>query len=125
MNPPKLEVPAELRNMAEKSIDQAEKAFEMFFDAAKKSIDSIPHPTAEMSKKALTFTEQNMKAAFDHAKEVVQANDLKEAMRIQSEFVRGQFTKAGEQMKTITGEVISAAKDAAKGKAKSKEKSKS
>ena len=46
-------------------------------------------------------------------------------MRIQSEFVRGQFTKAGEQMKTITGEVISAAKDAAKGKAKSKEKSKS
>ena len=31
---PKLEVPAELRELAEKTIDQAEKAFGMFFDAA-------------------------------------------------------------------------------------------
>ena len=33
---PKLEVPAELRDLAEKTIDQAEKAFGMFFDAAAK-----------------------------------------------------------------------------------------
>ena len=31
---PKLEVPAELRDLAEKTIDQAEKAFGLFFDAA-------------------------------------------------------------------------------------------
>ena len=39
---PKLEVPAELRDLAEKTIEQAEKAFGMFFDAASKSMTSVP-----------------------------------------------------------------------------------
>ncbi|HTE99244.1 MAG TPA: phasin, partial [Bradyrhizobium sp.] len=53
MNEPKLEVPAELREMAEKTIDQAEKAFGMFFDAAGKSMASVPSPGTEMSRQAL------------------------------------------------------------------------
>jgi phasin len=113
---PKLEVPAELRDLAEKTIDQAEKAFGMFFDAAGKSIASVPNPGADISKQALSFTEQNMKAAFDHARKLVHATDLQEAMRIQSEFLRSQFTNAGEHMRQITGGVMSAAKDASKGK---------
>ncbi len=68
---PKLEVPAELREMAEKTIDQAEKAFGMFFDAAGKSMASVPSPGTEISRQALSFTEQNMKAAFDHARKLV------------------------------------------------------
>ena len=113
---PKLEVPAELRDLAEKTIDQAEKAFGMFFDAAAKSMTSMPNPGSEISKQALTFTEQNMKAAFEHARKLVQATDLQEALRIQSEFLRSQFTNAGEHMRQITGGVMSAAKDATKGK---------
>jgi phasin len=116
MSEPKFEVPAELRNMAEKAIEQAEKAFGVFLDAAKKSIESIPNPTTEMSKKALSFTEQNMKAAFDHAKKVVQTTDLQKAMQIQSEFLKNQLTNVGEHVKKITEEVMSAAKDASKGK---------
>jgi phasin len=112
---PKLEVPAELREMAEKTIDQAERAFGMFFDAASKSMASVPGAGAEISKQALSFTEQNMKAAFEHARKLVHATDLQEAMRIQSEFLRSQFTHAGEHMRNITGEVMSAAKDLTKG----------
>jgi phasin len=113
---PKLEVPAELRDLAEKTIDQAEKAFGMFFDAAGKSMTSMPGAGTEISRQALSFTEQNMKAAFDHARKLVHATDLQEAMRIQSEFLRSQFTNAGEHMRQITGGVMSAAKDATKGK---------
>lgn len=113
---PKLEVPAELRDLAEKTIDQAEKAFGLFFDAAGKSIASIPNPGADISKQALSFTEQNMKAAFEHARKLVHATDLQQAMQIQSEFLRSQFTNAGEHMRQITGGVMSAAKDATKGK---------
>jgi phasin len=113
---PKLEVPAELREMAEKTIDQAEKAFEMFFDAAGKSMASVPPPGVEISKQALSFTEQNMKAAFEHARKLVHATDLQEAMRIQSEFLKSQFTNAGEHMRQITGGVMSAARDASKDK---------
>jgi phasin len=116
MMEPKLEVPAELRELAEKTIDQAEKAFGMFFDAANKSITSVPSPGTEMSKQALSLTEQNMKAAFEHARKLVHATDLQEAMRIQSEFLKSQFTNAGEHMRQITGGVLSAAKDASKGK---------
>jgi phasin len=113
---PKLEVPAELRELAEKTIDQAEKAFGMFFDAASKSMTSVPGAGTEISKQALTFTEQNMRAAFEHARKLVHATDLQEAMRIQSEFLRSQFTNAGEHMRQISGAVMSTAKDATKGK---------
>jgi len=113
---PKLEVPAELRDLAEKTIDQAEKAFGMFFDAAGKSMTSMPGAGTEISRQALSFTEQNMKAAFEHARKLVHATDLQEAMRIQSEFLRSQFTNAGEHMRQITGGVMSTAKDATKSK---------
>ena len=113
---PKLEVPAELRDLADKTIEQAEKAFGMFFEAATKSMNSVPGGGAEISKQALTFTEQNMKAAFEHARKLVHATDLQQAMQLQSDFLRSQFTNAGEHMRQITGGVMSAAKDATKGK---------
>src|SRR6202021_669664 len=112
---PKLEVPAELRDLAEKTIDQAEKAFGMFFDAASKSMASIPSPGTEVSRQALPFTEQNMKAAFEHARKLVHATDLQQAMQIQSEFLRSQFTNAGEHMRQITTGVMWAVKNATKG----------
>jgi phasin len=114
MTEPKLEVPAELRDLAEKTIDQAEKAFGMFFDAAKRSMTSIPNPGTEISKQALSLTEQNMRSAFEHARKLVHATDLQQAMQIQSDFLRSQFTNAGEHMRQMTAGVASAAKDAAK-----------
>src|SRR6195256_3651480 len=107
MTEPKREVPAELRELAEKTIDQAEKAFGMFFDAAGKSMASMPGPGTEMSRQALSFTEQNMKAAFEHARKLVHATDLQQAMQIQSEFLRSQFTNAGEHMRQMTTGMMS------------------
>jgi phasin len=116
MAEPKLDVPAEVRELAEKTIEQAEKAFGMFFDAASRSISAVPGAGSEISKQALTLTEQNMRAAFEHARKLVQATDFQEAVRLQSEFLRSQFTNAGEHMRQITGQVMAAAKDATKGK---------
>lgn len=107
---PKLEVPSELRDLAEKTIDQAEKAFGLFFEAATKSMSSVPGAGTEVSKQALSFTEQNMKSAFEHARKLVHATDLQEAMRIQSEFLRSQFTSAGEHMRQITGNLMQTGK---------------
>jgi phasin len=116
MAEPKLQVPAELRDLAEKTIDQAERAFGMFFEAANKSVGSIPAPGTEISKQALSFTEQNIKAAFEHARKLVHATDLQQALQLQSEFLRSQFTNAGEHMRHITGEVMTAAQDTMKPK---------
>lgn len=110
MNQPKLEVPAELRDLAEKTIEQAERAFQMFFDAASKSMTSVPGPAAEISNQALSLTEQNIKTAFEHARKLVHATDLEEAMRIQSEFLRSQFTNAGEHMREISTRMMNVAR---------------
>jgi phasin len=107
---PRLEVPPELRELAEKTIEQAEKAFALFFDAASKSMSSIPGAGTEISKQALSFTEENMKASFEHARKLVHATDLQEALRLQSEFLRSQFTNAGEHMREITGKIMSGGK---------------
>jgi phasin len=107
---PKIEVPTELRDLAEKTIDQAEKAFGMFFEAATKSMSSVPGAGTEVSKQALAFTEQNMKSAFEHARKLVHATDLQEAMRIQSDFLRSQFTSAGDHMRQMTGSLMQSGK---------------
>ena len=110
----KLEVPAQIKEVAEKTIDQAERGFRAFIEAANKSVSMIPNPTTDMSLKALSLTEQNMKAAFDHAKKLLQANDLQEAMRIQAEFLKAQYETATEQLKEMGNSVRSSGADVVK-----------
>jgi phasin len=110
----KLEVPAQIKEVAEKTIDQAERGFSAFIEAASKSVSMIPNPTTDMSLKALSLTEQNMKAAFDHAKKLLQANDLQEAMRLQTEFLKAQYEAATEQLKEMGTSVRSAGADVVK-----------
>ena len=64
------------------TMSQAEKAFAAFFSTPpSKKNDDLNHARTEISKQALSFTERNMKAAFDHARKLVHATDLQEAMR--------------------------------------------
>ncbi len=116
MNTPKVEVPTELRNLAERAIEQTEQAFGMFFDAANKSVAAVPLPTMELSKRALILVEENLKEAFSHAKKVAQTSDPQEAVRIQAEFLKSKFQKASEQITIIADEVMAAAKNATKAK---------
>ena len=110
----KLEVPAQIKEVAEKTIDQAERGFRAFIEAANKSVSMIPNPTTDMSLKALSLTEQNMKAAFDHAKKLLQAKDLQEAMRLQAEFLKAQYETATEQLKEMGDSVRSSGADVVK-----------
>jgi phasin len=110
----KLEVPAQIKEVAEKTIDQAERGFSAFIEAASKSVSMIPNPTTDMSLRALSLTEQNMKAAFVHAKKLLQAKDLQEAMRLQAEFLKAQYEAATEQLKEMGTSVRSAGADVVK-----------
>jgi phasin len=110
----KLEVPTQIKEVAEKTIDQAEQGFSAFIEAATKSVSMVPNPATDMSLKALSLTEQNMKAAFDHAKKLLQANDLQEAMRLQAEFLKAQYEAATEQLKEMGTSVRSASADVVK-----------
>ena len=76
---------------------------------------SIPSPAIEISRKGLSLAEQNIKATFGHARELVRATDLQEAMQIQLKFLKNQITNAAEH-ETDCRWIASAAKDATMGK---------
>jgi phasin len=102
------EVPQEMREFAERSVEQARKAFEGFVGAAQKAAGQLEGATSTMqssardvSSKAMGFAEANIRAAFDHAQRLVRAKDLQEVMQIQSEYLKTQISTLQEQAKEI------------------------
>ncbi|MGA0595820.1 phasin [Enterovirga sp. CN4-39] len=109
------EIPTEMRDFAEKSVEQARKAFDGFLSAAQKAMDSLEGSTSSMqanavdaTRRTLSFAEQNISAAFEHAQKLVRAKDLQEAFQLQSDFARSQFAAMQGQMKEL-GEIASSA----------------
>jgi phasin len=104
------EVPSEMRDFAEKSVEQARKAFEGFMGAAQKaagSMEAAPFPVPaqmkELGTKAMGFAETNVKAAFDLAQKLVHAKDMQEVLALQSEYLRAQMAAIQEQAKELGG----------------------
>jgi phasin len=108
-----MEVPPQIREFAEKSVDQAEKAISSFIESATKSTAKVPGPMTEVSKQVLAITEASLKAQFEQARKLMQAKSINEVMVLQSEFMRDQFGAATDQFKKMTGSMLSAGKNAA------------
>jgi phasin len=109
-----MDVPLQVREFAQKSVDQAERSISSFMESATKSIAMVPTPMNDVAKQALAIAEANVKASFDHARKLLQAKDIAEVMKLQTEFLRSQFGVATGQFKQMTGDVTSAAKDVRK-----------
>ena len=102
------EIPSEMRDFAEKSVDQARKAFEGFVGAAQKAAGQADETASSVSSnakavggKAIGFAEENIRAAFDHAQRLVRAKDVNEVLSLQSEYLRTQMTTIQDQAKQL------------------------
>ena len=102
------EVPSEMRDFAEKSVEQARKAFEGFVGAAQKAAGAmdatpfaVPAQMKDLGAKAMGFAETNVKAAFDLAQKLVHARDMQEVLALQSEYVRTQMATIQEQAEQL------------------------
>jgi phasin len=109
------EIPTEMRDFAEKSVEQARKAFEGFIGAAQKAVGQADSHTTTVTSnaraigdKAVTFAEQNVRSAFDFAQKVVRVSDMQELLALQSEFVRSQMAALQDQAKEFGSAVQSA-----------------
>jgi phasin len=109
-----MEVPPQIREFAEKSVEQTEKAISAFMESANRSVALVPGPMSDVAKNALAISEANLKAAFEHARKLLHAKNINEVMQLQSDFVRSQFGAATERFNQITEATIVAAKDAGK-----------
>lgn len=99
------EVPNDLRDFAERSVEQARKAFEGFLAVAQKTAgvagEAVPSSATSVSAHVLTYTEQNVNAAFDLASKLVRAKDPQEAFALQSEYLKAQVAALQSQAKEL------------------------
>lgn len=116
---PNFEVPAEMRDFAEKSVEQARKAMDGFLGAAQRAVDTLEGSASTMqasatetTRKSLSYAEQNIAAAFDLAQRLVRAKDVQEAMQLQADFVRQQVTSMQGQLKEFGNIAQSAVRQA-------------
>lgn len=107
---PNFEVPAEMRDLANKSVEQAKRAFDSFMGATHQAAGSIETSAQTMqdgaksaARQMVEYAEQNVKAAFDHAQALVQANGIEQVMRLQTEYMRSQMSALQDQMKSMGG----------------------
>jgi phasin len=110
LGPGAYEIPNEMRDFAEKSVEQARKAFESFLDAAQKASTALESQaeTAQQNVRAVggtavSYAEQNMAASFAYAQKLVRARSLEEVMAIQTEFAKSQIESLTKQVHEIGG----------------------
>lgn len=97
-------VPPEMRALAERSVEEAKRAFDGFIDATRQAVTTFEGQAAaaqagakDMTQKAMTFAERNVDASFDFAQRLVRAKDAEEVIRLHADYVKAQFEALREQ----------------------------
>jgi phasin len=102
------EIPPQMREFAEKSVEQAKQAFDSFISAAQHAVKTAETQAAttqsgvkEAGELAMHFAERNINSSFEFVQKLVQAKDSKEVMALHSEYVSGQIAALTEQAKEL------------------------
>ena len=105
---PRFEIPKEMRAVAERNVEQAKLAINNFMRAAQEAVSELEKRVQasqgralDISKKAMSFAERNVLSAFEFAQKIVQAKDIQELVRMQTEFVQSQMQVLSEQVKDL------------------------
>ena len=116
---PKFEIPAEMRQMAEQSVEQVRKVFDDFIAAAQQAVSTFEGQAAaaqsgvrDVGKKAMTFAEENVANSFEFAHKLVRATDVHEILQLHSEFIRAQMESLSHQAKELGEATGRVSKDA-------------
>lgn len=113
---PATEIPAAVREMAEKNVEQTRAAYLEFQKLARqsqelmaKSQGSSNQSVADVQTKAARYVEQNVEASFRLAGDLAQARDLQEYSEIQTRYAQTQVLTFQQQAKDLGRLVAEAA----------------
>ena len=102
------EVPAEALEFAQKSVDQAQVAFEKATGVAHDNVqvfetvaNAYKSGIVDFQKKAMEFTQKNMEQAFAFSRKLFSAREFGEVVTLQQSFVKDQ----AEALKVQAGEL--------------------
>ena len=113
------ELPAEMKALAEQSIDTARKAFQGYLNATEKALGMVETSTGankaarDLGRKAMSYAQENVIDSFAFIDKMMRASDVEEVIRLQSEFAQAQAKKLAEQSRTL-GEAAAKAMSGAK-----------
>jgi hypothetical protein len=105
------EVPQQLRDMAEKNVEQARNSYAQFLDAMAKAAGmwsaAIPQNDAtagfkSVQDRATRFAKQNAEACFNMAAELAAAKDIQDIMGIQSRYAQIQMQSYATQAQELS-----------------------
>ena len=122
-NPWNFDVPTQMRQFAEQSVEQAKKAVDGFLTAAQKTATALENQAntaqsgaKDVRDKVMTFAEENIANSFEFAQKLVRARDVQEVMALQQEFLRSQMQAMQAQAKDLGTAATKAAGGVAKAK---------
>lgn len=99
-----VDIPQQLRDAAEKSVEQAKQAFDQFLNATEKAVTAgegaarnVSESAAGMNRQTVAFMENSVGATFDLAQRIVQARTVEEISALQQEYFRNQAAAMAQQ----------------------------
>lgn len=114
-------IPPQFREMAEKNVEQAKKAYEQYVSTTERLLNTLDDATRQtwtgardVNLRMLGFADANAKAGFDYAERFVKAKDVKEIASLQQDYLKEATERLAQQMREIQELASQAAKDAMK-----------
>ena len=101
------QIPQQLRELAEKSVEQARVAYGQFLDGMAEALrawSTVPSAASGfkvVQEQAIQFAKENSDAGFALASELAKAKDLQEVLRLQSNFAQQQMQSYARQAQEL------------------------
>jgi hypothetical protein len=116
---PSFEIPPELRDMAEKNVEQARAAYGQFMDFVTQAMGAWAAAPggAEMSgfraaqERAIAFAKENAERSFALASDLARAKDVQEVLTLQSRYAQTQMQTFGIQAQQLAWLMADALRD--------------
>jgi hypothetical protein len=121
---PSFEIPPEIRDMAEKNVEQARAAYGQFMDFMTQALGTWTQTPAGMElgafktvqDKAIVFAKENAERSFSLASDLAKAKDMQEVVTLQSRYAQTQMQTFGIQAQQLSWLMADALRDLQKPK---------
>jgi phasin len=101
-----------VRTMLAEANGRLRKASAEYFDLLEKGLSSSQLPIADQAKQYCGYLQRNVTGTFDLGDRLIQAKDMREAAKVQSEFFQDQMRSLTDHAKNLGESAMKAATSA-------------
>ena len=98
-----------IRTMLAEANGRLRKASAEYFDLLEKGLSSSQLPVADQAKQYCSYLQRNVTATFDLGDKLIQAKDMQDALKLQSDFFQDQMRSLTDQARTMGESAMKAA----------------